>query len=85
MLKYFCNVCGDELDESNPNRASDNLQKTYTAPNGAEVIVKIAVAAGPDQAFRSGELCDDCFVRAMTYDIDDAELTRKRTKELPGG
>lgn len=80
-IKYFCNVCGDEVNEGNPNRAPDDIVKTFKAPNGTDVVVSITVGA-KDQALRAGEICDDCTVLAMTSDMDDETLIKKRTKEL---
>ena len=84
-VKYFCDVCGDELlEDSFPNQVPENKQVKFLAPNGKTVVTELAIGVSdnPTPTFHEGELCHDCLFRSLTDAVSDTELDRKRNKTL---
>ena len=61
MVKYFCDVCGDEIP-GGENVISSRIQESPVL-NGRKVMFEIM--AGIDGAWNGGHLCRNCLGRAI--------------------
>ena len=66
MIRYYCDVCGEELGKADHNRLQGSVQS-------GEHSVKVEVISGVDGAWNEGHLCHAC-VLTVVQEVAEQEL-----------
>ncbi len=62
MIKYYCDVCREEIKEGEQNYVSETLEHSQEYKTGK---VTINVMVGIDDVFSRGQLCKKCLIEVM--------------------